>query len=266
MRKTIKNIKNYWDERAKSYQLNPKATTEDYWLRVIEFKKLKEALSRIKNKKEILDIGCGDGYVTIQLAKSFPRSHFLGGDYSEQMINVAKMRAEKEKSKLGKNLNFKLLDVLHLKDQNRKFNVIISDRCLINLPSRSLQKKAISEIAASLTPKGYYLMIENFIEGHRAMNDLRRKLRLKEIPVRWHNTYLDENFVKKEILKYFSVVKKENISSIYYLITRMVYSKICQLEQREPDYDHPIYEIAANLDLSLGNFGPINLLTLRKHE
>jgi len=63
---------------------------------------------------------------------------------------------------------------------------------------------------------------------------------------------------------YFTIKKRKNISSIYYLITRTVYSKICQLEHREPDYDNPIYKIAADLDESIGNYGPVNLILLRK--
>jgi len=264
MKKTFENIKKYWNERAKLYVLNPKSTTDDYWLRIIEIKNLKKVLSKIKNKKNILDIGCGDGFGTIQLAKRFSHSYFFGGDYSKEMIKVAKVRAKKERIKLGKNLNFKILDITNLRDLNKKFEVIITDRCLINLPSRNLQEKAILEIYKTLAPGGHYLMIENFIEGHNNMNKLRRKLNLKEIPVRWHNIYLNNNFIKNVVSKYFSILKRENISSIYYLITRVVYSRLCQLEKREPDYDHPIYEIAANLDLNLGDFGPINLFILKK--
>ena len=142
--------------------------------------------------------------------------------------------------------------------------MIISDRCIINLPDRNLQKKAIIKIRNVLRRNGHYIMVENFVEGHREMNRLRRKLNLEEIPIRWHNTYLDEKFVNDNLLPFFSLKKRENISSIYYLITRVVYSKICAEEGREPDYDNIIYKIAVNLDENLGNYGPTTLLLFKK--
>ena len=158
------------------------------------------------------------------------------------------------------------MDVLDLSPIKKKFDVIISDRCIINLPTRELQKKAIKEIWLSLKRGGYYIMVENFIEGHNVMNKLRKRLGLKEISVRWHNNYLDEKFLNSFISRYFKISTRKNISSIYYLITRTVYSKICQIENREPDYDNIIYKIAVGLDEAEGNYGPINLLLLKKRQ
>lgn len=265
MKKTVENIKEYWEEKAVELRGNPKATTPDFWLREIEIKKIKEILGELRDKKEILDIGCGDGFSTIQIAKSFSDSHFLGGDYSKQMIKNAKLFARKMRLQPRGRIDFRLLDVTRLK-LDKKFDVIITDRCLINLPTRSLQRRAIQEIAKTLHRGGHYIMVENFIEGHNGMNQLRKKMGLKEIPVRWHNLYLDEKFIKNIALRLFSLVKRENISSLYYLITRVVYSKMCQLEKREPDYDHPIYKIAADLDEELGDCGPVKLLLFKKRN
>lgn len=263
MKKDLANIKKYWDERARSNVANPKATTDDYWLRMIEIREIKRAISGIKNKKNILDIGCGDGFGTINIFKSFSGCNFWGGDYSEEMIKSAKILLKKNKIKFP-NINFRVLDVLRLSFLNKKFDVVITDRCIINLPNKKLQKKAIKEIWQVLKRGGYYIMVENFIEGHNMVNKLRNRLGLKEIAVRWHNTFLDEKFLNTFIVRYFKIISKKNISSTYYLITRTVYSKICQIENREPDYDNPIYKIAVDLDETVGNYGPINLLVLKK--
>jgi len=263
MKKNILDIKKYWNDRAQSLVLNPKATTDDYWLRLIEIREIKKALHQIKKKKNILDIGCGDGFSTINIFKSFPTCNFIGGDYSENMIKNAEILLKKMKIK-SSNIKFLVLDALNISALKKKFDVIISDRCIINLPEKDLQKKAIKEIWSFLNRGGYYLMVENFIEGHNMMNKLRKRIGLKEIPVRWHNNYLDEKFLNSFITRYFKVSNRKNISSIYYLITRTVYSKICQIENREPDYDNIIYKIAVDLDESEGNYGPINLLLLKK--
>jgi SAM-dependent methyltransferase len=262
MKKNIETIKKYWEDRANMYKVNPKATTDDIWLRKIEIKSIKRVLKLIKNKKDVLDIGCGDGFSTLDIAKSFPNSNFIGGDYSSQMIDNANLLAKEMRIPKEK-INFLILDVIDM-CLNKKFDVIISDRCLINLPSRELQQKAIREIYNSLKKGGYYIMVENFIEGHNKMNELRRKLKIKEIPIRWHNLFFDEKFLKNKIIKLFNLEKRENISSIYYLITRVVYSKICQSDNKQPEYDNIFYQIAGQIDENCGNFGPVNLILFKK--
>lgn len=264
MKKNLKNIKNYWEERAKMYKFNPKrATTDDFWLKNLEIKAIKKEIDQIKNKKNILDIGCGDGFSTLSVAKSFPKSNFIGGDYSQGMIENAKLLLKKTPLKLKKRIDFQLVNVTNIK-LNKKFDVAISDRCIINMPDRATQEKAIKEISSSLKSGGHYIMVENFIEGHHKMNQLRKKLKIKEIPVRWHNLFLDETFLKNIVSKFFTIKKKENISSLYYLITRIIYSKICKTEGKEPNYDNIFYKIALDLDENCGNFGPINLVLLKK--
>jgi len=264
MKKNILEIKKYWDERAQSFVADPRrTTTNDYWLRLVEIREIKRALAQIKKKKKILDIGCGDGFSTINIAKSFSSCNFIGGDYSENMIKNAKILLKKMRV-TPPNIKFQVLDVLDMSVLNNKFDVIISDRCIINLPDRKLQKRAMQEIWRYLKKNGYYIMVEDFVEGHNVMNKLRKKLGLKEIPIRWHNNFLDERIINDFITKYFKIITRKNISSIYYLITRVVYSKICQNENREPDYDDPLYKIAYEIDEYAGNYGPVNLLVLKK--
>ena len=235
--------------------LDSRVTTGDHWFRTLERRKIQEILEKIENKKNILDIGCGDGRTIIALSQKFPDCNFFGIDNAELMIENAK--------KLSDNVEFQILDMQKLNTLNRKFDVIISDRALINLPNRKSQEETIKKIVNSLTEGGHYLMIENFIEGHNEMNRLRCKLKLKKIPIHWYSAYFDEAFAKEFILKHFSIIKRENISSLYYLITKVVYSKICQLEKREPDYDNIIYKVITDLNESMGNYGATNLFLLR---
>lgn len=73
MDEQVKKIKSYWDEKAALYK-DPRATTNDYWLRELEIKNIKEVLDKIKAKKRILDVGCGDGYSIIELSKKIINS------------------------------------------------------------------------------------------------------------------------------------------------------------------------------------------------
>jgi ubiquinone/menaquinone biosynthesis C-methylase UbiE len=265
MKKGINDIKNFWEERVKSRIANPRATTNDYWFRILEIKEIKKALNKIKKKTNVLDIGCGDGFSTISICKKFPKCNFVGGDYSKNMIASANTLLKKEKIKI-QNIKFKVLNLLELSSLNKKFDVVITDRCLINLPNKTLQKKAIRGIWQVLNKNGYYIMVENFIEGHEKINKIRKRIGLPKISINWYNFFLDEGFLNKNICSHFDIIDRKNISSLYYLITKAVYSKICQIDNREPDYDHPIYKIVTNLDELIGNYGPVNLLVLRKKE
>ena len=177
------------------------------------------------------------------------------------MIKNAQKRL-KNKSEI--NVLFKIIDVMDLGDYKNKFDVVISDRCLINLPEIDSQKEAIKQIKNSLRPKGYYIMVENFIEGHKSMNKVRSQIGLDKIPIRWHNTFLTQTFISKFVKKHFKILKKKNISSLYYLLTKIVYSKVCQLENREPDYDNSIYQVATEINDVVGDYGPVKLLLLQK--
>ncbi len=58
----------------------------------------------LEGNENILDLGCGDGLLTTNLAKLVPNGNVIGVDASEGMIEVAK---EKEEN----NLKFLLIDI-----------------------------------------------------------------------------------------------------------------------------------------------------------
>lgn len=255
------DIKKYWDKRAIKYSGSLNSTTKDIWLRKIEVSLLKVQLKKFSWITSVLDIGCGDGYTTISLSKEFPDISFVGADYSEKMILNAKERLDSET--LGNRVKFIVLDVLSLDSNIGQFDALISDRCLINLPSQDLQKKAIKNIHSVLNVSGLYFMVENFIEGHQKFNSLRKRLDLPKIPVRWHNNFFSEGWFLPFIRDLFDIVEEIKFASTYYLVTRVVFSKLCQLQEIEPPYDHPIYAIASQLD-PVGDFAPMRFYLLRK--
>src|SRR5262249_32114326 len=124
------------------------------------------------------------------------------------------------------------------------FDVVITNRCLINLLGEQEQFDALRQISECLRQGGYYIGTENFTGGQEALNSLRRSFGLAEIPVRWHNRYFDESVFLSKARSLFEHVDLINFSSTYYLVTRVVYSALCKREGTEPGYLHPIYEIA----------------------
>jgi len=243
-------IKKYWGERAGR---GLQATTNDVYMKAIEYSVLKHRID-IYRPPDIIDIGCGDGKTTIELARNFQGINFVGIDNALPMIEQAKLNA-----KGLQNVNFMGVDVLNFTGD---FGMAITVRCIINLASWEDQLTAFGRIHNSLRQGGIYLMIENFTSGHKAMNYARKLCGLKEIPIRNHNIFLPEA-MKGSMHELFELVKDINISSAYYMATRCVYAKVCADEGIEPDYLSPYHRYAARLPFA-GDYGPIRLLVWRK--
>lgn len=260
--KEYEEIKQYWDNRAKEQGGTRQATTNDYYMREIEINCLKGKIKTLfgsRSELKIADIGCGDGLSTIEIAKSFPEINFSGFDYSENMICSAKERCKKDPLK---NIEFRVFDITK-DDLKEEYDLIYTDRCLINLPSWNLQRSAIIKIHNALVDDGYYIMIENFLEGHKNFNMLRQKFSLEEIQMRNHNLFLNEKDLLPILKKLFSEIHYINISSQYYIVSRILYSKICAINNVTPDYFDVHHELAVKLPF-FGNFGPIGMYHLRK--
>lgn len=76
----------------------------------------------LKGDETILELGCGDGSLTEQLAQAVPNGSVLGIDASAGMIETAKQRSRD-------NLVFTQMDINKIRFQN-EFNVIFSNATL----------------------------------------------------------------------------------------------------------------------------------------
>lgn len=252
----FEEIRNYWEGRAAG-DASAQSTTQDIFLRQIELRSLIDRIEKLK-PRNIADIGSGDGRTTIGLAETFDDIQFCGFDYSLSMTENAKGVL------LDRPLNNIKFSQLDIRDGLREsFDLIYTTRCLINLPSWNLQKQAIQKIHEALGAGGFYLMIENFAEGQAAFNKVRRDFELPEIPVRDHNLF----FQRAELVDFtkdlFTIDDEVNISSTYYLVSRVIYSKMCVESGSTPDYFNEHHRYAAGLPFS-GEFGPVRLIVFRK--
>ena len=260
-------IKQYWDERASVTPADSvQATTYDVFLREHEIATLKAKIADLSLPagSTVIDVGCGDGHATVSLAAAFPTLRFIGVDWSEDMLDLAAKKADAQPELRG-TVSFRVGDMRSLSEAlgNDKFEVAITVRSLINLTSPEEQYDTIAQIAEHLVPGGYYFCIENFMQGQENFNRLRLAVGLPEIPVRWHNLFFDEARYVEELRPYFDSLTFDNFLSSYYLATRVIYSAGCNLVGEEPDYFHPIHQIAARLP-PIGDFCAIKLVSMRR--
>jgi ubiquinone/menaquinone biosynthesis C-methylase UbiE len=251
------NIRKYWEERA-SQDPSAQSTTLDYYLRDIEFRVLLESARRLRPLR-VFDIGCGDAFTTLKLCSAFPETSFVGGDYSRSMLDNAEKNLRESDVK---NIDLIEYDLSSPTDVGT-FDLAYTTRCLINLPGWELQKTAIKNISRLLRKGGAYVMIENFLDGHGQLNNLRRSFDLPEIKIRHHNFFLEQELVLNFVKEEFEVEETTNISSTYYMVTRVIYSKICQISGTEPDYFDEHHKLASSLPFC-GNYGPIKMMILKK--
>ncbi len=260
-------IKKYWDERARgTEQSSAQATTYDVFLRDLEIAKFKQKISEasLPAGSTVVDLGCGDGHATTNVAAAFPQLRFIGIDWSEDMLAHARKRAADQPG-LAERMSFYQGDMRRVTDvlKGQKHEVFLTSRSLINLMYSEEQYAAIEQIALHLKPGGYYFGIENFMGGQKNFNEARAAVGLPEIPVRWHNHFFEEKEYAERISKHFDSLTFESFLSSYYLATRVIYSAGCHLAGEEPDYFHPIHQTAGKLP-PIGDFCPIKLVSMRR--
>lgn len=224
-----------------------------------------EAIAKyVKDGMTVLDVGCGDGETLLALAHRCVISGF-GIDSSKAMLSSA----WQNKGPMGKSLvTFVEGDICRtaLQDFLGTFDLIYSERCLINLPDWETQKKAIGNIAKALKPGGLYVMLENSWEGLQFINDLREKVGLSRIEPPGHNRYLRDleviNFAFGNgcDLEPYGI---DDYSSTYYFLSRVVNAALTPHGQ-EPDYDSPINKLALSLPAIPGLRGQGQIWVWRK--
>ncbi len=253
-------IKAHWDEQAAKGADNPLATTNDKLLRELEIKSI---LSHIPDAPlRIADVGCGTGYSTMEFARQRP-ARFVGIDYSENMIGEAdKLLAGVDDAVRGR-VEFHVGDVLSLQSLNLElFDIVTTDRCLINLTSAEDQKQAIAQIHGIIKPGGAYIMCEGSRQGFAKVNELCALSGLPLLTNYWHNIYLDEDILLPYVAGLFDVVAIENFASTYYVASR-IYNAVSAPDQAKPDYFSPINRTAVNLP-PIGDYSPLRTYYLRK--
>lgn len=250
-------VRKYWEERA-ALDSSAQSTTQDFYMREIELRVVSSLIEKYQ-PTSVFDVGCGDARTTARLAAVFTNTNFFGGDYSESMVANAQVNIAGSGIS---NLQVMLCDISKPLPVS-SLDMIYTTRCLINLPSWDLQQLALQHIAAGLRVGGLYVMIENFNEGNDNFNQIRREYGLPEIPVRDHNFYFNREQLVQYVEPNFDVLEEVNISSTYYLVSRVIYSKICQKEGKTPDYFDIHHESSAQLPFC-GEFGPVRMICMRR--
>lgn len=246
----------FWNGRA---ELLERAGTNDLIAKKLE---IANVARHIGDGMRILEIGCGNGITAIELAKRYSVD-IVAVDFSEEMIKAARRLLSGEA--LKGTVEFLVGDVRDLPDIQGAFDVVLTERVLINLPCWEAQAQAIRDISTFLSPGGRYLMCENSMDGLAAINEMREAIGLKSIQPPWHNQYFDEQKLLELDIPDFDLVRVESYSSTYYFLSRVLNAWFAAQEGKDPAYDAPINQLALALP-SIGEFGQGKLWIWQKRK
>lgn len=226
-------IRDHWDAQALNFDLQEAVVTlRDPNQRRLEIDVLLQYLPR---NQRILDVGCGTGYSTAIFSRY--AASILGIDVSAAMIE----RARQTHGDL-RNVEFLVADILDLKLPRGDFDVVISQRCLINLGTWENQQTAISNIAQVLKPGGMFLLQEGTRQGRARLNETRELLGLESMPRVPFNEDFDETQLWPFLRKYFEIVEVRRFG-LYDFVSRVVHPLL--VSPGEPEYVSKINEVAS---------------------
>ncbi|KKL13266.1 hypothetical protein LCGC14_2527470, partial [marine sediment metagenome] len=173
----------FWDDRA---SLEEQAGTQDLIVKQLEV----EAIAKyVKPGMRVLDAGCGNGLTAIELARRYD-VEVLAFDSSEKMIDAADKRCATRKDLKG-SVEFYCAMLPWMNSDLGEFDLVYTERVLINLLDRDVRNRAMANLCSLLRPGGLYVMCENSQVGLGRINWLRAQVGLSAVIPPWHNHYLD---------------------------------------------------------------------------
>jgi len=233
-------ILEHWNVRA---TLGDIAGTPDLIPKELEHRAILAAV--IKHRPAtILEVGCGRGELARLIVASCPWVDYLAVDGAREMIAVARSQPC-----LRSRLRFAHRDIGNLPSGH--FDMVITERMLINLPTWEDQLQGIHDITDRLNPGGRYVMCENSQIGLDEINHVRVKLGLGEIKAPWHNRYMRTEELQQVPSSVLTLEDCQMFSADYYFLSRIVNAKLSQDAGREPKYDAPINKLALSLPASV---------------
>lgn len=169
---------------------------------------------KIPEGSKILDAGCGEGEGTLAYA-TIPGVKIHAVDFSETRLQKARERLRDHK-----NVEFKKIDFVGEYKLDDDYDVIICQRFLINITDWKIQKEILLDLMKLLREGGKLIMLEGYLQGVNALNQIRSQWGLPGIPIQWHNLFFDDEKLLPFMKQHgFTLVEEDGLGT-YFLLTR----------------------------------------------
>src|SRR5689334_16293191 len=231
----VQHVLAHYKDEAKKHGASPASTMWDKTTRGRELDAISRLIRHLSagriGEQRLLEIGAGNGVLLAHLAETLPELRPVALEFSSDMLEIAKQRGLP-------NATLAHGDVRAMPFETAAFDLVVSERCIINLMRRDHQSEALSEVARVLRPGGHFICIEAFTDGHEAMNQARDELGLAPIPQAHHNLWFDKPWFRQQVEPHFEIVglsgspdlPQENFLSSHYFISRVFYPAVTRNE------------------------------------
>jgi ubiquinone/menaquinone biosynthesis C-methylase UbiE len=215
---SLEQIRAFWTDQALEHGQAPAASWSDTLVMDME---IRQIVARLSDGDRVLDIGCANGYSTLQLA-SHRKIRIRGLDYIPEMIAEAQKRLAAFDGKLQGSAEFAVGDITSLQEPAEAYDAAITIRVLINLGDWDSQRAGLRECARVVKSGGTLLISEATVQGWQRLNRFRNEWELPDIPMPPFNQYLDEDAVVEALSVDCELVEIVNFASSYYVGTRVL--------------------------------------------
>jgi SAM-dependent methyltransferase len=239
----------FWNQRAVTEPEAAKVNIADTVQRDLE---LQFIFEHLPHASRIVEVGCGNGYVTQQLRS---RVAFVDAfDYAENMVELARSNYGETNNRFSHD---SVLDPKHVKGP---YDAAVCVRVLINLRNLEEQKLAVLNMAGMLRPGGRLVLVEGYRDGFDAINAFRKVIGLTPADPATVNfySYLDE--LLPSINKHF-VIEQTWHSGLFDFLTRIVYPQLIGADKAtEPGEFHSKIEaiVRANDSPDMARFARLH--------
>jgi SAM-dependent methyltransferase len=120
------------------------------------------------------------------------------------------------------NVSFQQVDFLGTYVLANDYDIVVSQRFMINLMEWTLQQKVLLDLMAILKPGGRLLMLEGSKQGMDSLNEFRAAFGLNPIPAKWHNLFFDDEVLIRFMQQHAYSLLEEDGLGTYFLLTRGV--------------------------------------------
>lgn len=257
-------ILQHYRKQAEAHGLEPVSTMADETTRDLEVAAILACLRHVVQTfgtPSVLEVGCGNGYLLETIRSHYRDLRLSGTDYSPDMVALAASRGIPD-------CDVRQEDVRALGIPSDSYDVVVTERCLINLLDPGWQATAVGELARVLRPGGFAILVEAFTDGLANLNRARNELGMPDNQVPYHNLWFEKERFLSHLDGRFQVVGEQadsglptrNFLSSHYFVSRVLYPSVTK---REILYNTEFVKFFRFLP-PYGEYSPIQLFFLQK--
>ena len=243
------------------------STMKDAYIRQKETEAIVGAINyvvqKIGRELNVADVGCGNGTTLSVLSEMLPQNDYVGIEKNDGLRNIAE-----DRFRYAKRVNIYQGDILeNMIQQYGRYDIVISQRVIINILNREDQRQAIANVSDLVKPEGYLILIECMEQSWANLNSARNEFDLPPIEPSFHNLYLKEELLPQDDDGFSRCndegIASENFLSSHYYVTRVLHDVMLQGRPYSRN-SHFVSFMSQAVPEGIGDYSPIKMYMFQK--